>query len=147
MGKLKREDLLVKYSTYPFPPWLDPDNLPKINWQQVVWYDEMNIEQEGGACIFNNLQIRFHIDEHGWYNPTSNLIIDRTFKASYKYANKAKFCLGVAKVQMLDWKMLGIRNKVFDYTGKQIVSLIEWRLMVAAEIQRAYNLRVQKNSP
>ena len=85
--------------------------------------------------MFNDLQIRFRRDKHGQYDLSSDLIACRTFKESYKYANEARFCLGVVKVQLLDGKILGRRSILFDYTAKQIVSLTEWRIKVTAKIQ------------
>ena len=41
----------------------------------------------------------------------------------------------------MDRKILGRRSKVFDYTRKWIISLIEWRVKVTVEMQRVKKLR------
>ena len=126
LGRITKKDLLDRCHTFPLPPWFDPDVLPTIDNHQLVWFDEMHIKQEGGSRMFNHMQIRFRRDAEGKYDPTSEHIASPTFRASYKYANEARFCLGVAKVRLLDGSEEGRRCRVFDYTGKRIVSITEW---------------------
>ena len=40
-----------------------------------------------------------------------------------KYEQEGRFCLGVAKVESQDRKMIGKRCPVFDYTEKKIVTI------------------------
>ena len=126
LGEITKSDLLLIYVSFPLPPWYDPDNFPSIDRSQLVWFDEMHIKQEGGSRMFDNMQIRFRRDADGIYDPNSEEIADPSFRASYKYANEARFCLGVAKVKLLNGKEEGRRCRVFEYTGKRIVSINEW---------------------
>ena len=48
------------------------------------------------------------------------------YKALYKYTNEALFCLGVAKVTLLDGTIVGQRVRIFDYSSKKIVSIAEF---------------------
>ena len=44
-------------------------------------------------------------------------------KASFKYEQEGRFCLGVAKVEGQDGTIIGKRCPVFDYTEKKIVTI------------------------
>ena len=44
-------------------------------------------------------------------------------KATFKYEQEGRFCLGVAKVESQDGTIIGKRCPVFDYTEKIIVTI------------------------
>ena len=44
-------------------------------------------------------------------------------RATFKYEQEGKFCLGVAKVESEDGTITGKRCRVFDYTDKKIVTI------------------------
>ena len=44
-------------------------------------------------------------------------------KSIFKYEKEGRFCLGVAKIEFLDRKIIGRRCPVFDHTGKQIATI------------------------
>ena len=44
-------------------------------------------------------------------------------RASFKYEQEGKFCLGVAKVEGQDRTIIGKRCPMFDYTEKKIVTI------------------------
>ena len=44
-------------------------------------------------------------------------------RATFKYQQEGWFCLGVAKVEGQDGKVIGKRCPVFDYTEKKIVTI------------------------
>ena len=44
-------------------------------------------------------------------------------RASFKYDQEGGFCLGVAKVESQDGKIIGKRCPVFDYTEKKIFTI------------------------
>ena len=44
-------------------------------------------------------------------------------RASFKYDQEGGFCIGVAKVEGQDGKIIGKRCPVFDYTEKEIVTI------------------------
>ena len=52
-------------------------------------------------------------------NEANNL----TKKASYKYEQEGRFCIGVVKVESKDSTVTGKRCPVFDYTEKKIVTI------------------------
>ena len=56
--------------------------------------------------------------ERGVYN-TNN----QPKRATFKYEQDGRFCLGVAKVEIQDGKIIGKRCRVFDYTDKKIFTI------------------------
>ena len=42
-------------------------------------------------------------------------------KATFKYEQEGRFCLGVAKIESKNGKITGKRCQVYDYTNKKIV--------------------------
>ena len=56
--------------------------------------------------------------ERGVYN-TNN----QTKKATFKYEQEGRFCLGVAKLESQDGTIISKRCPVFDYTEKKIVTI------------------------
>ena len=92
--------------------------------------------QKGGPNMYNDVQIRFTRDNAGNYDPLSNHYAPPLFASTFKYAQEARFCLGVAKVRLPDGTAKGVRSKVFDYTMKKIVSISEWNTRVENEFNR-----------
>ena len=76
----------------------------------------------------------------GRYDPLSTQINTVEYKALYKYANEARFCLSVAKATLLDGTIVGWRGRVFDYSSKKIVSITGSTRRVNDEITRVKNL-------
>ena len=56
--------------------------------------------------------------ERGFYDKNN-----RPKRASFKYKQERRFCLGVAKVEGQDGKIIGKSFPVFDYTEKKIVTI------------------------
>ena len=56
--------------------------------------------------------------ERGVYN-TNN----QPKRETFKYEQEGRFCLGLAKVEGQDGKIIGKRCPVFDYTEKKIVTI------------------------
>ena len=49
-------------------------------------------------------------------------------KATFKYEQEGRFCLGVSKVEIKeDGTIIGNRCPVFDYTGKKIVTISAYK--------------------
>ena len=73
----------------------------------MVWYDEMDIKQEGGKRIVDNRQIRFLRNATGKYDSNGECLAATKYRSTYKYAAKASFSLGVAKVTLLNGTVKG----------------------------------------
>ena len=61
-------------------------------------------------------------------------------RASLKYEQEGRFCLGVAKVEGRDGKIIGKRCPVFDYTEKKIVTISAYKQEMTHELERIRKL-------
>ena len=61
-------------------------------------------------------------------------------RASFKYEQEGKFCLGVAKVEGQDETIIGKRCPVFDYTKKKIVTIDAYKKEIMNEFARIRKL-------
>ena len=128
------------------PPGFDPRLLPKLSRNQVVFFDETHIEQEGGLVTTTGYQIRFPRDENGRYCPASGQTPLPVFaalgtKSAFKYAGQSRLCLGVAAVRLHDGSVVGRKSRVFDYTNRRLISLKEWHKRIKEEINRVRSLK------
>ena len=73
--------------------------------------------------------------ERGAYN-TNN----QPNRATFKYEQEGLFCLGVAKVEDQDKKIIGKRCPVFDYTEKKIVTTNAYKKEMRNELERIRKL-------
>ena len=140
LGRITRRALLEEYGSNCIPNYYNPDLLPHLTTEQVIFYDEMHVKQEGGTLFHNQEQIRFHRDTSGKYNPTSTTLGPKSAITTFKYAGQARFCLGVTKVRLLDGTTEGKRCKVFDYTSKQILTIQDYDKRIDDEIRRVKGL-------
>ena len=147
LGRITKQDLLDEAKTYPLTPWFDPDRLPQIDQEQLVWFDEMHVKQKVELIPPNNMQIRFYRGPNGRFDPTSTTLAPPAFRSVFKYTHEARFCLGVAKVRYTDGSIKGLQSKVFNYSGKKIVSIKEWEKRCDDEIKRVKTLNIVRNSP
>ena len=95
---------------------------------QLVFFDGVHLKQVCGpptTSHSNECNILLprneegEVDvERGVYN-TNN----QPKKATFKYEQEGRFCLGVAKVEGQDGKIIGKLCPVFDYTEKKIVTI------------------------
>ena len=87
---------------------------------QVVWYDEMQIEQSGlSSCHISKKQVRFRRDMDGKYNPDGEYGEEKT-ERTFKYSKQGKFCLGVAAIKRKSLESIeGVRCKSISYTNKK----------------------------
>ena len=57
-------------------------------------------------------------------------------RASFKYKQEGRFCLGVVKVDSQDGKIIGKRCLVFDYTEKKIITIDAYKKEMRNELER-----------
>ena len=60
--------------------------------------------------------------ERGVYNTNNQLK-----RATFKYDQEGRLCLGVAKVEGQDGKIFGKHCPVFDYTEKKIITIDDYK--------------------
>ena len=138
VSKNKKEDLLKEHHTFPLPLYYEPLLLPRLYPDQIVWFDETHIEQEGGAASRTGVQIRFPRDTAGRFSP---LLDNPTYKALYprqtfKFASEGRFCLGVAIILDNNGKYIVKKTKLFAYTSKKIDTIKVWNETVFSENKR-----------
>ena len=68
--------------------------------------------------------------ERGVYN-TNN----QPKKATFKYKQEGRFCLGVAKLEVQYGTIFGKRCPVFDYTEKKIVTINAYKKEMRNELE------------
>ena len=54
LSNIPKQELPTKYHSEPIQRCYDTDKLPTIDRAQLVWYNEMHIQQEGGARMWEN---------------------------------------------------------------------------------------------
>ena len=57
-------------------------------------------------------------------------------KATFKYEQEGRFCLGVAKIESKNGTITGKRCPVSDYSGKQIVTIDAYKKEIQKEFAR-----------
>ena len=137
LGCISKKDLLKEYDV--IPSYFDPTQLPTLNPNQIVWWDETHIRQEAGIVTTDGYQIRLARDKDGKYDPNGTYT-EESKRPTFKYTEEARFCLGVASVKV-NGKEIGKRCKSFDYTGEKIVSIHDMEQMIEKEIFRVRNLK------
>ena len=73
--------------------------------------------------------------ERGVYNTNNQPKI-----ATFKYEQEGRFCIGVAKVEGQDGKIIGKRCPVFDYTEKKMVTISAYKQETRHELERIRKL-------
>ena len=73
----------------------------------------------------NEHNIRFPRDEEGNIDFKSSKYDtnNQPKKATFKYEQEGRFCLGVANIKVKNGTITGKRCPVFDYSGRQIVTI------------------------
>ena len=121
--KQKREETEIRHvlSCY------EKNQLPSLTSTQLVLFDEVQVKQVGRpptTSRVNDYNVLFPRDEQekldvekGVYD-TNN----QPKKATFKYKQEGRFCLGVAKVENKEYgKITGKHCPVFEYTGNKVV--------------------------
>lgn len=149
LGVISRKELEEESKTYHcvHPPWFDPTKLPKLDINQIVWFDECHITQQGlqSAHVMKR-QVRFPRDSRGKFDRNGEYGQPKKEK-SFKYTKAARFCFGVASVKKFQhYPSVGKRCPVIDYTGKKVVSHGEYSKKINDEIQRVKKLNASNNN-
>ena len=123
------------------PSCYDKTQLPSLTSTQLVLFDEVHVKQVCGppsTSHSNECNIVFprneegEVDvERGVYNTNNQLK-----RATFKYEQEGRFCLGVAKVEGQDGKIIGKRYPLFDYTEKKIVTISAYKKEMRHELER-----------
>ena len=122
----------------------DKYRLPSLTSTQLVFFDEVHLKQVCGPpspSRLNECNILFprneerEVDvERGVYDT-----INQPKRASFKYEQEGRFCLGVAKVESQDETIIGKRCPVFNYTKKNIVTIDTYKKEIMNKFARIRN--------
>ena len=104
------------------PSWYNKEQLPSLTSTQIVFFDEVHIQQVSGPYVTSKLNehnIRFPRYEEGNIDVKTDKYDtnNQPKKATFKYEQEGIFCLGVAKIESKNWTITGKRFPVFDYSG------------------------------
>ena len=121
--------------------------VPQLDRNQVVFFDECHMDQEGGPVTGGKYRVQFPRDAQGRFSPPSPTNPNPQYaplrpKPSYKYTQQARFCLGVVAIRTKDGRIIGRRSAVFDYTGQRLISIAEYKRRMKEEMNMVRNLAV-----
>ena len=90
----------------------------------------------------NEHNIRFPRDEKGNVDDKNGQYgtNNQPKKATFKYEQEGRFCLGVANIESNNGKITGKRCPVFDYTNKKIVTIGAYKRKILKEFARVRQL-------
>ena len=100
------------------PKEYDPEQLPKFSVDQIIWFNETHIQLEGDQVSWGGVQIRFPQDANGAFPaslevPTDGMYSAPLHKPIFKYANEARFCLGICVIEDANGEYIGKKQKPF----------------------------------
>ena len=116
----KREEVEIRHE----PSWYDKEQLPSLTSTQLVFFDEVHIQQVSGPPVTSKLNednIRFpryeerNIDVKNGKYDTNN----QPKKSTFKYEQEVRFCLSVANIESKDGTITGKVCPVFIIQGKK----------------------------
>ena len=102
----KREEVEIRHE----PSWYKKEQLPYLTSTQVVFFDEIHVQQVCGppvTSLVNKHNIRFPIDEEGNVDVKNGQYgtNNQRKKASLEYEQEGSICLDVAKIESKNGKM------------------------------------------
>ena len=112
---------------------------------QLIFFDEVHVKQVCGPTStsrVNECNVLFPRNKEGEVDvkrgayETNN----QPKKATFKYEQEGRFCLGVVKVEGQDGKIIGKRCPVFDYTEKKIVTISAYKKEMRNGLERVRKL-------
>ena len=112
---------------------------------QLVFFCEVHIQQVSGPPVtikLNKVNIRFPRNEEGniYVKNGKYEMNNQPKKATFKYEQEGRFCLGVAKIEGKNGTITGKRCPVFDCSGEKIVTIDAYKKEIQKEFARVRNL-------
>ena len=137
-GELRLDEL-----PRPLERRFDRDQIGHLDLHQVVWWDETHRKcLIGGLSASKDYHIEFPRDSSGKIDPKNGEYAGKKIsRLNVKYEKECRMGLGCAIVQPVDTNGLdlpceGRRCELFDYTSKTLISITDYKKMVASEIAR-----------
>ena len=119
-AKYKREEVEIRH----VPSCYEKIQLPSLTSTQIVFFDEVHVKKVCGppsTSRLNDCNVLFPRNEEGKVDVERGVYETKNQpkRATFKYEQEGRFCLGVAKVEIQDGIIIGKRCPVFDYTEKK----------------------------
>ena len=111
-----------------YHPVTTKNQLPSLISTQLVFFDEVHVKQVCGTPTtsrVNECNVLFPRNEEEKVDVKRGVYETKNLpkKATFKYDQEGRFCLGVAKVESNDGTITGKRCPFFGYTEKKIVTI------------------------
>ena len=121
-GKLKGAELEYLKKDGSLPDYFNPEKFPKIEVDQVVWWDETHKKCTiGGQGKNKETYVRFPRDEHGKLDlETGRYDLKPVVILNVKYEKEIRLCLGTAVMPDMDDSPMGVKADPLDYSGKMV---------------------------
>ena len=100
--------------------WYDKEQLPYMTSTHLVFFGEVHIQKVSVLHVTRKLNednIRFPIDKEGKIDVKNGKYETnkQPKKATFKYEQEGRFCLGVSNIESKNGKITGKQCPVFDY--------------------------------
>ena len=114
-SEYKREEVEIRH----VPLCYDKYQIPSLRYTQLVFFDEVHVKQVCGppsTSRSNEYNILFPRNEEGEVDVERGVYDTKNQpkRASFKYEQEVRFCIGVAKVESKYGTIIGKRCTVFD---------------------------------
>ena len=111
------------------PSCYDKYQIPSLTSTQLVFFDKVHVKQVYGppsTSLSNECNILYPRNEEGEVDVERGVYDtnNQLKRATFKYEQEGRLCLGVAKVESQDGTIIGKLCPVFDYMGKKISRLV-----------------------
>ena len=131
----KRVEVEIRHE----PSWYNKEQLPYLTSTQIVFFDEVHIQQVSRPPVtskVNKCNIWFPRDEEGSIDVKNGKYDTKNQpkKATFKYEQEGRFCLGVAKIESKNRTIKGKRCSVFVYSGKKITTIDTYKKAMQKEL-------------
>ena len=115
--------------------------LPNLDKEQIGWWDECHIEQQGGKVGNRIVQYSFKRDEQGNLSKDGEYSNNLLTKTSFKYPEQGRFSFGVAKVKKIGSEEAeGVRMPAINYTNKTLCTIDTFNKHMQEECKRITTL-------
>lgn len=116
------------------------DNILKPLWNaSIIVYDERHRNIQSGPP--NKYLVNVCVDEFG--EPTTEdaggTFPPEYYRIAFKYPSQGRFCFAAALTETIDGTLTGVKPPIFDYTGKNIVTLKTWNGLMSIEFAQKVN--------
>jgi hypothetical protein len=122
------------------PKYLYNGELEPLSVYQIAFFDECHKKAEIGRM--GDTVYSFPRNEGGLYDKDGG-IGDVDTKLHCKYPKEGRFCFGVSAVELDDGRIEGRRCATFDYSTKNVITVMGGEKLIKEELKRAREVRTE----